>query len=67
MEHAERSGWCAFSLPCEKSVLAGYLGMTPESLSRSFRVLRDHGVAVDGTKIHVTDGAALRGFLDRVR
>lgn len=67
MEQAERSGGCVFSLPCEKSVLAGYLGMTPESLSRSFRVLRDHGIAVDGTTIHVRDGSALRGFLDRVR
>lgn len=67
MDQAERSGDGVFSLPCEKSVLAGYLGMTPESLSRSFRVLRDHGASVDGTIISVTDSAALRGFLGRVR
>ena len=48
------------SLPFDKSVLAGVLGMAPEALSRSFAALRDLGVEVHGHDIHVTDVPKLR-------
>jgi CRP/FNR family transcriptional regulator len=36
-----------------KKVLAGQLGMTPETLSRGFRSLQDLGfLRVDGTTLH---------------
>lgn len=65
LEQAEKVGEPVFSLPCEKVVLAGYLGMTPESLSRSLRMLREHGASVDGTIVSMTDPEALRRFLSR--
>jgi len=40
-------------LPVTKKVLAGQLGMTPETLSRGFRSLQDLGfLRVDGTTLH---------------
>jgi len=40
-------------LPVTKKVLAGQLGMTPETLSRGFRNLQDLGVLrVEGTRLH---------------
>ncbi|UFM64499.1 helix-turn-helix domain-containing protein [Paracoccus sp. MA] len=48
-----------FVLPQEKRLLASYLGMTPESLSRAFRALREHGVHIDGMRVTITDLGAL--------
>jgi CRP/FNR family transcriptional regulator, dissimilatory nitrate respiration regulator len=43
----------SFVLPVTKKVLAGQLGMTPETLSRGFRNLQDLGVLrVEGTRLH---------------
>ncbi len=44
-----------FDLKTEKRLLASYLGMTPENLSRAFKALRPYGVAVDGQNIKITD------------
>lgn len=52
-------------IPYEKQVLASLLGMKPETLSRAFRRLRDHGVALEGRLIRLEDADALRGFLDQ--
>ncbi len=65
LEQAEKAGGPVFPLPCEKIVLAGYLGMTPESLSRALRALRAHGASVDGTLVSMTDPKALQRFLSR--
>ncbi|MDR3517972.1 MAG: Crp/Fnr family transcriptional regulator [Azospirillaceae bacterium] len=49
-------------LPCDKNVLAARLGMTPESLSRAFVVLRDEGVRTRYRDIYVEDVAELRAY-----
>lgn len=53
-------GRCEVRLPHRKSLLAARLGMTPESLSRSFASLRRHGVRVSGGKARIEDVKALR-------
>nr|WP_194308497.1 cyclic nucleotide-binding domain-containing protein [Gemmobacter straminiformis] len=45
----------AFGLPVEKRVIASYLGMTPENLSRTLRQLEADGLRVSGTHVTVTD------------
>lgn len=54
------SGACEVSLPYNKRLIAGHLGMQPESLSRAFARLREHGVRVDANKAEIDDIAALR-------
>lgn len=45
----------SFSLTLEKRVLASYLGMTPENLSRTLRALEAEGLSVAGSLVTVTD------------
>lgn len=47
------------SLTLEKRVIASYLGMTPENLSRTLKALEKDGVRVSGNKVVVTDYARL--------
>jgi CRP-like cAMP-binding protein len=54
------SGCGGASLPYDKSLIAGQLGLKPESLSRSFAKLRSVGVAVDASHVDVRDIAKLR-------
>jgi len=49
-------------LPYDKQLIAGRLGMSPETLSRSFRKLREHGVAVRSDEVHIADVAELEKF-----
>ncbi|MCW2248983.1 CRP/FNR family transcriptional activator FtrB [Azospirillum fermentarium] len=51
-----------FDLRVSKQVLAGRLGMSPESLSRAFAALSEHGVHVRGRQIVVEDAGKLRMF-----
>lgn len=53
-------GRCALALPYDKSVIAGQLGLKPESLSRAFAKLRTIGVMVDASRVVVEDVAKLR-------
>jgi len=46
-------------LPCEKSVIASYLGMKPESFSRSLKELKVYGVSNRGRRIHIEDRETL--------
>ena len=48
-----------FVIPFDKRVLASYLGMAPEHLSRSFSALAAAGVVVQGRSITLTDRVAL--------
>lgn len=46
-------------IPFDKRVLASYLGMTPEQLSRGFATLIAAGVTVDGRAVSIGDRATL--------
>lgn len=56
------AGSLSFLLPVEKRLLASYLGMTPESLSRAMRSLADDGAKVDGQRIIITDRPRLQAL-----
>ena len=45
----------SYVLPVEKRLLASYLGMTPENLSRALKTLEADGVKVDGMRVIITD------------
>jgi len=51
-------GHCAVALPYDKILIAGRLGLTPESLSRAFARLRTIGVIVDNSNVIVSDVAS---------
>ena len=51
------------SLPYNKVLIAGQLGITPESLSRAFASLRSIGIAVKETNVQIGDVSRLREFI----
>ena len=53
-------GHCALSLPYDKILIAGQLGLTPESLSRAFAKLRGAGVMINASQVTVKDIVKLR-------
>jgi CRP/FNR family transcriptional regulator, dissimilatory nitrate respiration regulator len=57
-------GPTAVRLPSDKSLIAGRLGMQPETLSRSFARLRRLGVTTRGARVTVGDPRALRRFVE---
>jgi CRP-like cAMP-binding protein len=56
------SGGCTVRLPYDKALIAGRLGMKPESLSRAFGRLRKLGVTVSHNSAAIADVARLREF-----
>lgn len=56
-------GSCSFSLPYDKVLIAGRLGMKPESLSRSFSGLREQGVTVSRQQVLISDMDVLKRFI----
>lgn len=57
------TGACTFTLPYDKTLIAGRLGMKPESLSRSFAALRKRGVNVVRRKVAVAELDVLHDFI----
>ena len=55
-------GPCEVVLPYDKVLIAGRLGMKPESLSRAFAKLRDKGVTVKQNMALIEDVEALRDY-----
>lgn len=55
-------GACEITLPVRKHVIASFLGMKPESLSRAFAGLQGVGVVVDGDRVSIKNQAALERF-----
>ncbi len=61
-----KSGSCTISLPYDKALIAGRLGMQPESLSRSFARLKAIGVTVEQNQAFVEDVERLRIYAEEV-
>ncbi len=55
-------GSCTVKLPYDKVLIAGRLGMKPESLSRAFAKLKDCGVAIRQNAAEIADVERLRAF-----
>jgi len=51
-------------LPYDKSLIAGYLGMKPETFSRTLQTLKDQGIDVERSSISLPDVFALCDFCD---
>lgn len=58
-----RQGSCSVTLPYDKSLIAGRLGMKPESLSRAFARLKDQGVVIRQNVAEIADVVALRDYV----
>ena len=59
-----REGGCQIDLPYEKALIAGRLGMKPESLSRGLAKLRPLGVTVDREQVAIVDVNLLVRFVE---
>jgi CRP-like cAMP-binding protein len=57
-------GACVVVLPYDKVLIAGRLGMKPESLSRAFARLKDHGVTIRHNMAQIRDIGALRTYVE---
>lgn len=57
-------GACEVTLPYDKVLIAGRLGMKPESLSRAFARLKDQGVTVRQNVALIEDIATLRDYVE---
>lgn len=62
-----KTGSCTVTLPYEKILIAGRLGMKPESLSRAFSRLKDCGVSISQNHAAIDDVAELREFIEKDR
>ncbi|WP_170470391.1 Crp/Fnr family transcriptional regulator [Ruegeria arenilitoris] len=60
----EVDGRCDVSLPYDKMLIAGRLGMKPESLSRAFSRLKTVGVKIDRSHAEISDINALRRYVE---
>jgi len=59
------NGPCTVTLPYDKVLIAGELGIKPESLSRTFARLREHGVTIRANEAHIADVVLLRSLAER--
>jgi CRP-like cAMP-binding protein len=59
-----KHGSCEVTLPYDKILIAGRLGMKPESLSRAFAKLREHGVIIRQSVALIADVTALRIYAE---
>ncbi len=57
-------GECRVTLPYDKVLIAGRLGMKPESLSRAFSRLRNVGVTISRNHAAIADTERLRGVVE---
>jgi CRP-like cAMP-binding protein len=58
------AGSATFDLPYEKSLIAGRLGMTPESFSRALAKLRGRGVTIEREHVRIARVENLRDFFE---
>ena len=57
------SGACSITLPYDKTLIAGRLGMQPQSLSRAFNRLESHGVTISHNMAAIDDIDKLREYI----
>lgn len=59
-------GECALDLklPYDKSLIAGFLGMKPETFSRTLQVLKERGIDIDRNTVTLPDIFALCDYCD---
>jgi CRP-like cAMP-binding protein len=57
------SGSCTITLPYDKTLIAGRLGMQPQSLSRAFNRLETQGVKITHNQATIADIAQLRDYM----
>jgi CRP-like cAMP-binding protein len=60
-------GDCAVILPYDKVLIAGRLGMKPESLSRAFARLKEKGVRISQNHAAIEDVARLQAYVGQDR
>jgi CRP-like cAMP-binding protein len=56
-------GPCTVELPLDKTFIAARLGMQPETLSRAFAKLRQHGVEVSGDRVAIDEVGRLQALV----
>lgn len=61
--HSQSQGARTLTIPIEKHVLAAYLGMKPETLSRSQQQLHTQGISVNGATVTIGDVEKLRDYV----
>jgi CRP-like cAMP-binding protein len=60
----KETGAAVVRLPLDKALIAGRLGMQPETLSRSFAKLRRLGIESKGSEVKIPDVSALKHLSD---
>ncbi|MEP7173392.1 MAG: Crp/Fnr family transcriptional regulator [Aestuariivirga sp.] len=60
----DQTGTCRLNLPYDKTLIAGRLGMQPESLSRAFARLKHVGVNIEQNIVIIDDVGKLRRYFD---
>ena len=61
------SGPCTVQLPYDKALLAGKLGLKPESLSRAFNRLKEYGVEIVRDNAIIQDVRRLENLVETER
>ena len=62
-----KTGSCILELPYDKALIAGRLGIKPESLSRAFQKLRGYGVTMKQNLAQIDDLGVLQELVDQER
>jgi CRP-like cAMP-binding protein len=62
LENGERTK--NLKLPYDKSLIAGYLGMKPETFSRTLQSLKEQGIDIDKNQVSLPDVFALCDYCD---
>jgi CRP-like cAMP-binding protein len=60
-----KSGSCVVTLPYDKLLIAGWLGMKPESLSRAFSKLKPVGVRISRHHATIDDIKMLQAYAEQ--
>ena len=60
----DQTGTCRLNLPYDKTLIAGRLGLQPESLSRAFAKLKQIGVSIEQNIAIIDDIGKLRRYFD---